>query len=167
MTAELSRCVTNSTSNLTNIAEESKRYLSFIGLKSFEDSLVTLVSMPKGRTYLIPGCYHFIVKVQRGYLEEFPIEENRYLVLKFSSLNDFSREREGSCVRFPAADNKRKLFQFECASAPISPNLHTTECYDEDKIVTRADHIDVKISECAIGENLIHECTRASAKRHS
>ena len=85
MTAELSRCVTNSTSNLTNIAEFSKRYLTFIGLKAFEDSLVTLVSMPKGRTYLIPGCYPFIVKVQRGYLEEFPIEENRYLVLKFSS----------------------------------------------------------------------------------
>ena len=167
MTTELSRCVTNSSSNLTNISDDSKRYLSFIEFSSFEASLVTLLSMPKGRTYLIPGCYPFIVKVQKDYLEEFPIEENRYSVLKFNSLNRFSREREGSCVRFPVTDNKRKLFQFECASASISPNLHTTECYDEDKIVTRADHIDVKISECAIGENLIHECTRYSAKKHS
>ena len=167
MTAELSRCVSNSSSNLMSISDDSKRYLTFIGYSSFESSLVLLVSMPKGRTYLIIECYPFIVKVQKGYLEEFPIEENRYSVLQFNSRNHFSREREGSCVRFPVTDNKRKLFQFECVSASISSNLHTTECYDEDKIDTRADHVDVKISECTIGEHLIHESTRSSAKRHS
>ena len=167
MTAELSRCVSNSSSNLMSISDDSKRYLTLIGYSSFESSLVSLVSMLKGRTYLIPECYPFIVKVQKGYLEEFPIEENRYSILQFNSRNHFSREREGSCVRFPVTDNKRKLFQFECASASISPNLHTTECYNEDKIVTRADHVDVKISECAIGENLIHECTRSSAQKLS
>ena len=167
MTAELSRCVSNATSKDDVISNACKNYFKYIGYSKFESTLVSLVFVPEGRTYFIPESHPFIVKIQKCYLEEFPDISNRGLAREFGRRNSFSKAREGLCVRFPVMSNKRKLVQYQCASASISPDLHTTECYDEDKIVTRADHVDLKISECPVGENIIHDCTRSSAKRHS
>ena len=167
ITAELSRCVSNATAKEENISDVCKNYLQYIGYAKFESTLVSRVFIPEGRTYLIPESHPFIVKIQKGYLEEFPDISNRPLACEFSDRNSFSNTREGMCIRYPVSSNKRKLVQYQCASTSISPDLHTTECYDEDKIVTRADHIDVKISECSVRENIIHECTRSSAKRQS
>ena len=167
ITAELSRCLSNATAKEDIISNLCKNYLKYSGYAKFESTLVSDVFIPEGRTYLIPVSHIFIVKIQKGYLEEVPEISNRSLACEFNKRNSFSNAREGMCTRYPVSNNKRKFVQYQCASASISPNLHTTEFYDEDKIVTRADHIDVKISECSVGENIIHECTRSSAKWQS
>ena len=166
ITTELSRCVTNANCSSKDIHSISKQYLKYIGYDMFESCLVSQITNVKGRTYVIPDSFPFGVKVQKAYLEEFRNEDSRGSVKTFDSKNDFCKKRAGKYVRFPEKIRKRKVAEYNYATTPLPPDFHTTLCIDEDELVIRADHVEVKIIQCAFGENIFHECEKKARKNN-